>query len=85
MALAKAEEGKNRQNYDDEADDIDKSVHELAPLYLTPLLTDNLPAPAKFPSWRKNEQRLALGRRQLGRRIDAAMAGLGPFAQGGSF
>jgi hypothetical protein len=33
MALAKAEERKNRQNYNDETDEIDKSVHELAPLY----------------------------------------------------
>jgi hypothetical protein len=27
MALTKAEEGQNRQDYDDEADEIDKTVH----------------------------------------------------------
>ena len=55
MSLAKAEEGKNCQNHNDETDEIDKSVHSLLPC-TAPLLTDNLLVPAKFPSSRKNVQ-----------------------------
>jgi hypothetical protein len=59
MALAKAEEGKNCQNHNDETDEIYESVHELLPL-TCPLLTDNLLVPAKFPISRKNVQCLGV-------------------------
>src|SRR3954463_12609044 len=32
MALAQAEEGQNRQNHNDQADEIDKTVHSFLPI-----------------------------------------------------
>jgi hypothetical protein len=58
MALAKAEEGKNRQNYDDETDEIDKSVHELAPLYPDPTSHRQFTCTGKVPQFEKERAML---------------------------
>jgi hypothetical protein len=47
MALAEAEEGQNRQNHNDQADEIDKTVHGFL-LYPAPFSIDNRPQAAKF-------------------------------------
>ena len=49
MASAKAEEGQDRQNHDDESDEIYKTVHKFAPCTRPVFLNDNLPEPTKFP------------------------------------
>ena len=77
MALAKAEEGKNRQNYDDETDEIDKSVHELAPLYTRPHSSPTIYwYRQSSPVRERTCNAWALDRRRMGRHIDAAAAEL---------
>ncbi|MBR1279014.1 hypothetical protein [Bradyrhizobium sp. AUGA SZCCT0283] len=48
MASAKAEEGQDRQNHNNQADKIDKTVHGFLPAPATIFLSDNFPKPAKF-------------------------------------
>jgi hypothetical protein len=44
MALAKAEEGQNRQNHDNQADEIDKTVHGFLRMCPAAIFSsDNLP------------------------------------------
>jgi hypothetical protein len=48
MASAKAEEGQDRQNHNNQADKIDKTVHGFLRAAATIFLSDNFPKPAKF-------------------------------------
>src|SRR3954453_14033171 len=49
MALAKAEEGQNRKNHDNQADEIDKTVHGFLRMCPAAIFrSDNLPKSAKF-------------------------------------
>jgi hypothetical protein len=51
MASAEAEEGQHRQNHDNHADKIDKTIHDFSSVCpAANFSSDNLPTSAKFPA-----------------------------------
>jgi hypothetical protein len=50
MALAKPEEGQDRQNHNNQADEIDKTVHGFLLMSRPVFSVDNRPQLAKFPT-----------------------------------